>query len=58
MGGAFFLDGRGTLGRGSLEMLGRVWKRPNPLALKCDSNTSPRRLVHTFVQQMVPDLIK
>jgi hypothetical protein len=33
-------------------------KHPNPLGLKCDSNTSPRRLVYTFIQQMVPDLLK
>jgi hypothetical protein len=33
-------------------------KCPNPLGLKCDSNTSPRRLVYTFIHQMVPDLHK
>jgi hypothetical protein len=30
----------------------------NPLGLKCDSNTISRRLVYTFIQQMVPDLLK
>jgi hypothetical protein len=25
-------------------------KRPNPLGLKCDTITSPRRLVNTFIQ--------
>jgi hypothetical protein len=24
-------------------------KRPNPLGLKCDTSTSPRRLVNTFL---------
>jgi hypothetical protein len=33
-------------------------KRPNPLGLKCDSNTSPRRLVYIFIHQMVLDLVK
>jgi hypothetical protein len=33
-------------------------KRPNPLGLKCDTITSPRRLVNTFIQQMIPDLRK
>jgi hypothetical protein len=33
-------------------------KRPNPLGLKCDTITSPRRLVNTFIQQMIPDLLK
>jgi hypothetical protein len=27
-------------------------KRPNPLGLKCDTITSPRRLVNTFIHQM------
>jgi hypothetical protein len=31
---------------------------PNPLRLKCDTITSPRRLVNTFIHQMIPDLIK
>jgi hypothetical protein len=33
-------------------------KRPNRLGLKCDTITSPRRLVNTFIQQMIPDLLK
>jgi hypothetical protein len=33
-------------------------KRPNPLGLKCDTITSPRRLVNTFIHQMIPDLLK
>jgi hypothetical protein len=33
-------------------------KRPNPLGLKCDTITSPRRLVNTFIHQIVPDLLK
>jgi hypothetical protein len=33
-------------------------KRPNPLGLKCDTITSPRRLVNTFIHQMVLDLLK
>jgi hypothetical protein len=33
-------------------------KRLNPLGLKCDTITSPRRLVNTFIQQMIPDLLK
>jgi hypothetical protein len=33
-------------------------KRPNPLGLKCDTITSPRRLANTFIHQMVPDLLK
>jgi hypothetical protein len=28
-------------------------KRPNPLGLKCDTITSPRRLVNTFIPQIV-----
>ena len=36
----------------------RGWlKRPNPLRLKCDTNTSPRRLVYTFIHQMVLDFL-
>jgi hypothetical protein len=35
-----------------------VLKRPNPLGLKCDTITSPRRLVNTFIHQMIPDLLK
>jgi hypothetical protein len=33
-------------------------ERPNPLGLKCDTITSPRRLVNTFIQQMILDLLK
>jgi hypothetical protein len=33
-------------------------KRPNPLGLKCDAITSPRRLVNTFIHQIVTDLLK
>jgi hypothetical protein len=33
-------------------------KRPNPLGLKCDTITSHRRLVNTFIQQIVRDLLK
>jgi hypothetical protein len=33
-------------------------KRPNPLGLKCDTITSPRKLVNTFIQQMISDLLK
>jgi hypothetical protein len=32
-------------------------KRPGPLGLKCDTITSPRRLVNTFIHQMIPDLL-
>ena len=35
-----------------------ILKRPNPLGLKCDTITSPRRLVNTFIHQMIPDLLK
>ena len=35
-----------------------VMKRPGPLGLKCDTITSPRRLVNTFIHQMIPDLLK
>jgi hypothetical protein len=35
-----------------------MMKRPNPLGLKCDTITSPRRLVNTFIHQMVLDLLK
>jgi hypothetical protein len=37
---------------------GKDMKRPNPLGLKCDTITSPRRLVNTFIHQMIPDLLK
>jgi hypothetical protein len=33
-------------------------KHPDPLGLKCDTITSPRRLVNTFIHQMIPDLLK
>jgi hypothetical protein len=33
-------------------------KRPNPLGLKCDTITSPGRLVNAFIQQMILDLLK
>jgi hypothetical protein len=33
-------------------------KRPDPLGLKCDTITSPRRLVNTFIHQMISDLLK
>jgi hypothetical protein len=33
-------------------------KHPNPLGLKCDTITSPRRLVNTSTHQMIPDLLK
>jgi hypothetical protein len=33
-------------------------KRPNPVGLKCDTITSPRRLVNTFIHQMIPNLLK
>jgi hypothetical protein len=33
-------------------------KRPNPLGLKCDTITSSRRLVNTFIHQMILDLPK
>jgi hypothetical protein len=33
-------------------------KRLNPLGLKCDTITSPRRLVNTFIHQMITYLLK
>jgi hypothetical protein len=33
-------------------------KRPDPLGLKCDTITSPRRLINTFIHQMISDLLK
>jgi hypothetical protein len=33
-------------------------KLPGPLGLKCDTITSSRRLVNTFLHQIVPDLLK
>jgi hypothetical protein len=33
-------------------------KYPNPLGLKCDTITSPRSPVNTFIHQMIPDLLK
>jgi hypothetical protein len=38
--------------------VGRRLKRPNPLGLKCDTITSPRRLVNIFIHQMITDLLK
>jgi hypothetical protein len=35
-----------------------LMKQPNPLGLKYDTITSPRRLVNTFIHQIVPDLLK
>jgi hypothetical protein len=32
-------------------------KRPNPLGLKYDTITSPRRLVNTFIHQMISNLL-
>jgi hypothetical protein len=44
---------------GALEWLTpNLMKRPNPLGLKCDTITSPRRLVNTFIHQMIIDLFK
>jgi hypothetical protein len=37
---------------------GGVLKRPNSLGLKCDTITSPRRLVNTFIHHMISDLLK
>jgi hypothetical protein len=34
------------------------WSALDPLGLKCDTITSPRRLVNTFIHQIVPDLLK
>jgi hypothetical protein len=42
----------------STHWLGRILKHLNPLGLKCDTITSPRRLVNTFIYQMIPDLLK
>jgi hypothetical protein len=33
-------------------------KHPNHLGLKCDTIARPRRLVNTFIHQIVPDLLK
>jgi hypothetical protein len=32
-------------------------KRPNPLGLECDTITSPKRLVNTFIHQMISNLL-
>jgi hypothetical protein len=40
------------------EWLANTVKHPNPLGLKCDTITSPRRLVNTFIHQMIPNLLK
>jgi hypothetical protein len=37
--------------------LTKIVKCPDPLGLKCDTITSPRRLVNTFKHQMIPDLL-
>jgi hypothetical protein len=42
----------------ALAELSRLMKCPNPLGLKCDTITSSRRLVNTFIHQIVPDLLK
>jgi hypothetical protein len=52
-GVCFALSEMGVEGAG-----GGVLKRPDPLGLKCDTITSPRRLVNTFIHQMIPDLLK
>jgi hypothetical protein len=36
----------------------RCSEAPNPLGLKCDTITSPRRLVNTYIHQMIPNLLK
>jgi hypothetical protein len=33
-------------------------KRPESSGTQCDTITSPRRLVNTFIHQMIPDLLK
>jgi hypothetical protein len=33
-------------------------KRPNPLGLKCDTITSARKLVNTFIHQTISNLLK
>jgi hypothetical protein len=33
-------------------------KHPNPLGLKYDTITSPRRLVNIFIHQIILDLLK
>jgi hypothetical protein len=35
-----------------------TWSVPDPLGLKCDTITSPRRLVNTFILQMISNLLK
>jgi hypothetical protein len=47
-----------TRGESRRVFRGRQVKRPNPLGLKCDTITSPRRLVNTFIHQMITDLVK
>jgi hypothetical protein len=37
---------------------GGVLKRHNSLRLKCDLNTSLRRLIYIFIHKIVPDLLK
>jgi hypothetical protein len=57
--------GRGRLERGHLASAyssgsSRLDTRsvPNPLGLKCDTITRSRRLVNTFIHQMILDLLK
>jgi hypothetical protein len=37
---------------------GRESEAPQSSGLKCDTITSPKRLVNTFIHQMIPDLLK
>jgi hypothetical protein len=48
----------GGLRRGALVHVVPSVKRLDPLGLKCDTITSPRRLVNTFIHQMILDLLK
>jgi hypothetical protein len=50
--------GRGSINKFEAAIHGLYLKRPNPLGLKCDTITSPRRLVNTFIHQMIPNLLK
>jgi hypothetical protein len=49
---------RNTLRPGMNTLCGGLLKCPNHLGLKCDTITSPRRLVNTFIHQMITDLLK
>jgi hypothetical protein len=40
------------------ELLRAIWSAPDPLGFKCDTITSPTRLVNTFIHQMITDLLK